>query len=311
MQLQDSLLNEGSMKSLAEMQTRFETERKENQITLLHKEKKIQGLQLSRAESQRQLLLIALVALLLLGVSAYYLLRLRQRMSLHRAKLQEQALRMKAILDTQEAERRRISSDLHDSLGQLLCVAQMNLSVLRKEDSGPSAPWNSLDQILHTAIQETRGLAHSLMPAVLVKLGLSEALVQFSDHLNSTGRLWAELQTDLPEGRLPEAVEVAVFRIVQELANNTLKHAEATRLLISLSYRQQMLSVTVEDNGKGFDPALLETAGGNGWHNIVSRVASLHGTSELNTGPDKGTTFRLQVPATVTAPIEFLEEVML
>jgi len=144
--------------------------------------------------------------------------------------------------------------------------------------------FNSAIDLLDTSIKELRRVAHNLMPESLMKYGLNAAL---SDFCLSTDKVkYHFFGTDR---RPDEKTEIATYRIINEVVNNALRHSEAANINVQLLIDESRLHVSVEDDGKGFDPAIAEAGGGNGLRNIRSRVTSLNGKIEIFTSPGKGT----------------------
>ena len=152
----------------------------------------------------------------------------------------------------------------------------------------------SLDMI-DTSIKELRRVAHNMMPEMLVKFGLDEALKEYCNSLNATKLIAVKYQSFGMDARLDSSKEIIVYRIVQELLNNILKHAAASETLVQLVKEQSRLSIVVEDNGKGFDPALLENNKGAGWTSIRSRVDYLQGHLDINSETGKGTSVTIDI----------------
>ena len=301
-QAKDSLLNEAAVKSMAEMQTRYETERKDNQIRLMRQQAEIQELQLERNRSQRNLLALGMMFLLTGTGATVLVLRARARQRLQKALLAEQENRLRAVIETQEAERKRIAEDLHDSLGQLLCLARMSASSLREAHepvNGHASLWKNLDTVMNQSIDEVRAVAHTMMPSVLVKIGITEALRELADYYNATGKLKLHLTLPYLDYRPNSTTEIALYRIAQELLGNITKHAHATQAHLSLTNQKGLLCLEVKDNGRGFDSKQIKTGSGNGWYNLQSRVALLHGELIVDSEPGKGTTVAVYVPNAV------------
>jgi signal transduction histidine kinase len=203
-----------------------------------------------------------------------------------------QLIAVDSMLKGQEDERSRLAKDLHDGLGGLLSGVKFSLSNMK--DNLVITPENmavferSLD-MLDTSIKELRRVAHNMMPEMLTKFGLDEALKEYCSTVNATKLLRVKYQSFGMETRPDASVEIIVFRIVQELLNNVMKHASATEVIVQLIRENNRLSVVVEDNGKGFDAALTETNKGAGWVNIRSRVDYLKGKLDIHSESGKGT----------------------
>ena len=153
----------------------------------------------------------------------------------------------------------------------------------------------SLD-MLDTSIKELRRVAHNMMPEMLTKFGLDEALKEYCITVNATGLVSLKYQSLGMATRLDSAIEIIIYRIIQELLNNILKHAVASEAFIQLIREDNRLNIVVEDNGKGFDTALLEKSKGAGWVNIRSRVEYIKGQLDIHSEPGKGTLINIECP---------------
>lgn len=149
--------------------------------------------------------------------------------------------------------------------------------------------------MLDSSIQEMRRVAHNMMPEVLVRYGLDAAMKDYVAEINKAGMVKVVYQSmGLEDKEVEKSAALAIYRIVQELLNNVIKHARATEALVQLFNENDKLVVNVEDNGKGFDTRLSEEKGGMGWRNIRSRVELLNGKIDLQSSPDKGTAVNLE-----------------
>ncbi|RMG19733.1 MAG: hypothetical protein D6730_21035 [Bacteroidetes bacterium] len=153
---------------------------------------------------------------------------------------------------------------------------------------------NRVVEELDYSMTELRRIARNMMPEALVKFGLKDALEDYCGHIREVSGMEVHFQAYGMQARLPQQVELIFFRLVQELLNNILRHAAATEAMVQLLRDGNRLNLTVEDNGRGFDPALLEKAPGIGWLNIRSRVKYLNGQLELHSLPGKGTSVNIE-----------------
>jgi len=301
-QFSDSLFSENTTQQVTELQTRYETEKKEAQNRLQAAQLKAQQQVISRRNTQ--LLAGATVAALLLGLA--YLLynrrRLQQRVELEQERQRLERLRAAAVLEAEEAERRRIGSDLHDGVGQMLTAAKLNLHALGEElqlsTVGQQAMLQNALDVVDESFREVRSISHNLMPNALIKRGLASAVRDFLSKISPDDRLKVQLEVvGLDKGgRLDPTVENVLFRVIQELVQNIVKHAQATQITLQLIRSESELVVMVEDNGVGFDPAALGEDAGIGLRNIESRMAYLGGRADFDAAPGRGTTVTLEVP---------------
>jgi signal transduction histidine kinase len=146
------------------------------------------------------------------------------------------------------------------------------------------------------SIKEMRRVAHNMMPEALIKFGLSTALKDFCNEINQSGALNISFQSiGMDNAEIDQTTAVNIYRIIQELINNTLKHAAARQAIVQISKKDEVFSITVEDDGKGFDPQTLKGVGGIGWTNIRSRVDYLKGTIDIQSTPGKGVSVHVEI----------------
>jgi signal transduction histidine kinase len=255
-------------------------------------------------ELQRQRLLnygIIIVAVLLFALAYLYHRRflLQQINLLKDETLRHQELSAQAVIEAEEKERKRIAGDLHDSIGQILSAARMNLSGLSAQFQTNELQGELLLQrtlsLIDDGCKEVRNLSHDMMPNALLKAGLPSAIKELTDKIDDT-QLKVNLYIEGLNDRLQTHVETVLYRIIQEIVGNTIKHAEANHIDISLIKDSDGLSCTIEDNGKGFNIASKEKSGGIGLNNIRSRINYLKGTVEWDAGMGKGTLVAIHVP---------------
>lgn len=280
----DSLFNLRRNEQVAEIQSKYETEKKEKENLQLQGKNAEQALILSRQRTYL-LLLVALVVAIALGASLFNSrTKLMQERKLNEEIQRQEAIRLKAVIESQEEERKRIAAELHDGLGQVLSAARINLA-----SAGSKEEINHSLELIDRSCRDLREISHNMMPSALAKGGIVPALQEMITRLNDTGKISIELDTDGMEQRLAPEVEVHLFRIAQELINNILKYADAKEAQVQLIREENNLTMMVEDNGKGFEKEKLESGTGNGWYNILSRLRLINGDVELDTQPGKGT----------------------
>lgn len=288
----DSLLNDENQKAIADMQTKYDVEKKDQQI-------KLQTSELMR----RNIMLISLGILsllfLLLGISYYNRLKLKQKSRLQEEIMKQQDIATKAVIEAEENERKRIGSDLHDGVGQLMSAAKMNLSAI--EDR---VTFNSVEDkqayeksiaLVDEGCREVRAVSHSIMPNALLRAGLSNAIKEFIEKLDNR-TLKINLHSVGLNERLDSNVETVLYRIIQECVNNVIKHSGANALDISLIKDSDGISATIEDNGKGFHVVEKQKGEGIGLKNIQTRVTYLKGSLDIDSAPGRGTLVAIHVP---------------
>ena len=307
--LRDSLNMENTKRSIAEIENKYQAAEKSKTILQLEKDKEIQQLSLKQKSVYNYFLLALIAALLVAAFLAYRNIRQRSFLVKKETELQKQQIRelekdkqlvaVDSMLKGQEDERSRLAKDLHDGLGGLLSGVKFSLRNMK--DNLIMTPDNmtvferSLDMI-DTSIKELRRVAHNMMPEMLTKFGLDEAVKEYCNSVNTTNLLKVKYQSVGMENRVDGSIEIIVYRIVQELLNNTLKHASATDFFVQLIREENRLSIVVEDNGKGFDTILATESKCAGWMNIRSRVDYLKGQLDIHSEPGKGTLVNIEIP---------------
>ncbi|MHA7610629.1 ATP-binding protein [Elizabethkingia meningoseptica] len=226
---------------------------------------------------------------------------MKQRDELHALALEKEKQNSKistltALLEGQEQERGRLARDLHDGLGGLLSGTKLQLSYLDPHQSenieaGISKSINQIDG----AVEELRRVAHNLMPDLLMKYGLEVAIQEFASRM-SNNALNIHTEFISYSNSISEEKQLLLYRIIQELVNNVIKHAKASEIIIQISEAENVLNLTVEDDGKGFDRKSLDVRKTAGFHNIESRVQFLKGTMNITSELNIGTSIELQIP---------------
>jgi len=201
---------------------------------------------------------------------------------------------LEVTINTQENERSRIAEDLHNSLGQLLYGVKLSLDRIEFEnqDKNASAIKTSKD-ILSECIRESRRISYDLMPKVLEDFGLIEAIQDISRQLS--GKITFGYHFTGLRSRLPKYLEIAIYRIVQELTINIVKHANATKAGITLGIKKNDIKIRVEDNGTGFN-VLEGREPGIGMRAIKNKLNLLKGNLDVSSMPGQGTIVNIQIP---------------
>lgn len=207
---------------------------------------------------------------------------------------------LRNTIETEERERARFSEDLHDGLGPLLSTVKIYLELIAARKGNPEEQDKFIkmtDELLQESIKSTREIANNLTPNLLNDFGLIEALSVYVDKINNTNTIHIDLTADKSIKRLPSQTEVALYRVLCELINNTLKHAFGTLISIVISYQDEQLGIIYTDNGIGFDllKMLSSRTKGLGLSNIISRVNSVNGTCLFNSEPGKSFSCQIKV----------------
>jgi two-component system, NarL family, sensor kinase len=306
-QYKDTVFTLDRSKSLNTLETKYQSEKKEREIAQLN----VQRVQQELAITQRNRWLIIAglsLGLVLIFVVLYYknsrqkMVIARQRQVLQEEKIsslqqQQQVIALQSMVNGQETERRRIARDLHDSLGGLFSTVKMHFSSLQHEvaDLRGNTLYKKSYELVDDAAEELRKIAHNMMPEVLLKIGLIPALQDFCNNISAGKMLQISLQSYGMEKRLDPSTEVIIFRIIQELVNNIMKHAQASEAIIQFNRDGNNLSITVEDNGRGFDINEAEDKRSMGIQTVKSRVVCLNGRMSIDSQNNVGTTVMIDL----------------
>lgn len=303
-QYTDSLNLQEQNIAITEIQTRNQTKEKELENSVLKGNLKIQ-----------QILLYASIALLIILVFIGFLIvknsRRKEKIALQNKLIEQQkfekALKdyelssIDIMLEGQEKERQRIANDLHDNLGSMLATLKLNFENLRLRKNELWDEENKLydrtDELIEEAYQKVRRLAHAKNAGVFASEGLIPAIKKLADKISIPGKLNFQVIAFGFTGRLDNTLEIAVFRIVQELSTNIIKHSKATEATIHLTHHDDnSINIIIEDNGVGFNPGTVNYADGMGLATIRKKTIQLGGNFSIDATPGKGTTIIIDLP---------------
>ncbi|MEP1096414.1 MAG: sensor histidine kinase [Cyclobacteriaceae bacterium] len=273
----------GIEESVAELNTQYQT--RKNQI------------ERQKATNQRNILFIVLLVILLLMVILILFYRSRQRMmkvvALKNEEifnqevnqlLSEQELKsINSMIEGQEKERKRVAEDLHDRLGSTLTAAKMHVDVI----TGENGKLEKVGSLLDQALTDTREISHNMLSGVLTNFGLVPALRDLVETIEGTNSIRINLEFDELDKRLESQTEINVYRILQELISNTLKHAKASVINLEFKKEQARLLINFHDNGTGFDTTNVKF-NGIGFKNISARISKIGGVWDYDTKPGDG-----------------------
>ncbi|MFH0893064.1 MAG: PAS domain S-box protein [Bacteroidota bacterium] len=229
-------------------------------------------------------------------IRASVIRNITKRIEVENALTEERQKRVSAVFDGQEIERRRLSRELHDGLGQSLIAVKLHLeSMIVPEKPVSGKKMNEMRKMLDNLVDEVRQISNDLMPAVLVEFGFETAIKNMVRSLSENAGIKMTMQLDIPK-ELNDKIKTYVFRIIQEAFNNIVKHAQATEVNLYLVCDEEFLNLKVEDNGKGFIFEWQNAGKGNGLHNIRARVLLLGGTIHIRTAIGAGTLLDVKLP---------------
>jgi signal transduction histidine kinase len=309
--LGDELLDRKRTAAVQRVSMQFSMSQKEEIISKLEMERKAAD-DLSR---YRRNVMIALVFFtgLFIAFGAYYYYNMRRRLqneriiaeqseeiNLRKIKDLEKTLligTMKGMIDGVESERNRVAKDLHDSVGGMLASIKIAVQGLasKYKSLAESNQFTYINKLLDDTAVETRNISHNLQPAALYQFGFEKAVQdlcgRFSGKADGPG---VHFQSIGNFSKLDDTVALNAYRIIQELLQNSIKHAEATEIMVQITRTEQEMTLLVEDNGKGYDPVKVRK--GMGTDNLSNRVKFLQGELSIHTSLGKGTSNMVSIP---------------
>ena len=303
--LNDSILSAENQKVFNEIHTKYETEKKENEILELQ----TKNLEVDNKRIQNQIMLYISLCVLGLAILLIYVLLknskrkrilIQQKMKIKNQELVERLKTQElngldAIIDAQEKERTRIANDLHDNLGSRIATLKLYInnfeSKTKKEEK--TALLNKLKLLADETYSEVRKIAHNKNIGALINKGLIPSMNIIAHQISSAGKLQVQVININVNQRVSNNIEIQVFRIIQELLTNIIKHADATEATIQFLEDNQVLNVMIEDNGKGFN--VDQTDFGFGLSNIEKRLKNINGDLVIDSTENYGTTIILNI----------------
>jgi len=282
--LKDSLVSADNTRAINLMDIKFQTAEKDKQIA-----------QQNTKLAQKNIWILSIggsvVLLLLLSAGFYFYTINKERSSEKENKIGI----LKAAVSGGDNERTRIARELHDGIGGMLSAAMMRFSSMHHDNAAvtQTPAYREAMDILREMGDEIRKTAHNLMPDVLIKQSLPEAVRAYCNIVQESRALKIDFQSYGNFDDLSQNHKLNLYRIIQELVKNILQHAGATNAMVQLLRNEDVLIVSVEDNGAGFDNNKMKT--GLGLHNTQTRVSSLDGRFSLDSTPGKGTSVFIEI----------------
>lgn len=281
--LKDSLYNTSTANSLAYYQTLYETEKKESE--LIAKNASIQLLEKDNEAFKRRLFFTTLFLVLLFGILFLY----RNRLQLKNKKILQEKFSQE-LLVSQEEERKRISKDLHDGLGQQLLLIKNK--VVKNND-------NEAKALVENAIEEVRGISRNLHPFQLEEMGITKAIEMTLSQIDENSTLFISSEIDNIDNVFDKRQEVNIFRIVQEALSNIIKHANAEATKVTLKRNLNSILLEIKDNGVGFDFSdKYNNVKSLGLKTLLERTKFLKGQMKVTSRRNQGTTIEFIFPTT-------------
>ena len=313
-EISDSLLTQERKASLQRLAFQFDNQQKRLEIDLLEKEKS-----LAQEQSKQQRLGLAALGVALAAVllALFFIVRdYNHRMLVNKViasqteEINQQKFRdlentlkietMQSMLAGQESERQRVAQDLHDSVGGLLAASKIQLESMtaKKPQLAKDADWEKIRSLLDETVSETRHIARNMQPSALLEFGLVTALRDLTARVHGRGMPHITFQHFGEFADIDRAIALNCYRIIQELLQNSLKHAKANEILVQITRTDNQLALLVEDDGTGFDPQ--NTQKGMGTDNLARRAQFLKGELSVQSAKGQGTSTLVTVPLTET-----------
>ena len=301
--LKDSLKNIEILENSKEIEEKFQNEklRADN----LESEAKAR-------ENRNWLILSSLLILIIITVSYLQLKNSRRKrlLALQQKELETQKnltllkdqeiITINAMVEGQEKERKRVAEDLHDNLGNVIATLKMHFENLRfnreKKKVNQETLFNKTEGLIDEAYQKVRNMAHAKNAGVIANQGLLVAVKLMAEKISSANTLQIEVIDYGMEKPLENSLEIALFRFIQELTTNIIKHARATMVTINISQDNEDITILIEDNGIGMDTSKIDMKKGMGLYSIKTRVEHLEGSFTIDSTPSKGTTIIINIP---------------
>ena len=287
------------VKAIRDIDAKYQTKEHKTQIAGLQNDMKKGGA-----------VIVFLLGLLILFVLGYKNLNKKKKIveqekqiEIHKLEnvLKEQELHeIDKILEGQEKERVKIAHDLHDNLGSLLATVKLNFNNLKQQQNKTIEDKDQLfdktDLLIEEAYQKVRTIAHTKNAGVMANQGLLSAVKNIAKKVSIPGKLKVEVIPFGLEERLENSLEIAIFRMIQEILTNAIKHAKATEIVIHLTQHDDSLNILIEDNGKGFNPKTIDKKEGMGLPNIEKKVEQMGGVLSIDSFEKRGTSIIIDIP---------------
>ena len=300
-EVKDSLFNLEKTKFIKDLEYKYDREKKDADILKLKHQalKKDARLKTYQYQLTVGIILAGAIVLFLILLAYYQKQKAKKNRIIHDQEVKtlvakEETAAARALLEGQEEERKRVALELHDGLGVMLSSVKMQFTNFIARHSQHDEVLNQAAMVLDKAAVDVRRISHNMMPGVLTKFGLNISLEELMDHLNENEGVEASVNIKGDDKKLTDNIQIMVYRIIQELVNNTIKHARASQVSLILDYGTEELSIIYSDNGVGFTIGVV--AHSLGLRSIESRVRFLGGDLSIESKPGKGASFLITIP---------------
>lgn len=284
-QVKETIFREKTAENLAKYEALYDTQKKE-----------IENLELRQKNKWLiSWFTVGFLVFLILGIGGYKFQQLRIQRKQAEQKKEEQRQRFLEVIQVQEQERTRIAGDLHDGLGHLMAALKLNTSALSVTDESNGRILENAQTIIDQASREVRQISHQLMPQSLSEIGILASLQELANRINPTGKIQIRILNE-EEMPLSREMQVAVYRLVQEVLNNAMKHSGATEFCIGYTITNHVMTLVLEDNGVGMERSAEQNSKGIGWKNIRSRVEIIGGQMKVFSEKNQGLKIEFEIP---------------
>ena len=285
-------------------------------LELKEREKEISALEniYLKVSNDNQVLTFVIILIIILGSSISYLIikssRRKRLLAVQEKELETQKnltllkeqeiATINAIVEGQEKERKRVAEDLHDNLGSVIATLKLHFENLRinreKKKINQETLFDKTENLIDEAYHKVRSIAHAKNAGVIGNQGLLVAVKLMAEKISSANNIQIEVIDFGLESPVENSLEISLFRIIQELTTNIIKHAKATMATINISQDKEDITILIEDNGQGMDSTQINIQKGMGLHSIQTRVEHLEGSFTIDSTPTKGTTIIINIP---------------
>jgi signal transduction histidine kinase len=303
--IKDSITSNEIQNKIIELESKYESEKKDQKIDLLSKENQINKLEVEKKNNNlRVTILLAILAVFIILFTFLYI-RKKQKMKqiIDLQKSQDKLLKMErkvlsSIIETEDKERKRFAEDIHDEVNPLLSSIKLYLGELKyTEGEEKNQMLDIANELTTEAIKQVREISHNIMPVVLNKKGLLVSLQDFFEKIRYSKKLNIILNENIGNKRFLQNIELIIFRTIKELINNTIKHSKATKVTISFNKKNDVVHIYYVDNGIGFniEEQKSNQEKGIGLTNIINRINSINGSCSIKSKEGEGVRIGIQI----------------
>jgi len=297
--LKDSVYDARIKQQILDVQSQYETDKLEQDLYLIRKDKEVTEIKLQQRKTEFWLLIFVMISVSGAAIFLFYRHQQRQKAVLNAERISQQETRLNAVFQAQEEERRRIAKELHDGVGQTISAIKMNYQSLSGKASEKELvpEFEKIGKMLENAGTEVRNISHQMIPKELEQFGLVPAVEGMLNLNLENAPVHYQFEHSGFSERIGSSVELVLFRVLQELVSNVLKHSKANHLTVQLVKLKTHVVLNVSDNGIGFDVERKEK-NGIGLLNIASRIDSINGNLHYESDSGKGTSVTIRTPIT-------------